>query len=221
MLTLMQPIKQPVVTPHHDPYDFIVNPAKAPKKSFLSGGSKPKKILMAVGILTVIVMLLAVVASVTGGTNSKDDYTKLLQQHAELIRVAALGEKSAKDTPAKNLAITTRLTLESQQATINSLAISSGIKKIDNKVVALGKDTATDKKLTDAGQVNRFDEVFIAILNDQLAAYQTTLKKVYDSSKSNSSKDKLSTLYDYATLLVNEAKAQSKTGSTDSTPATN
>jgi hypothetical protein len=79
--------------------------------------------------VVVVVLLLAVGASLFGGSSSQDDYWTALRQHAETIRVSELGSDSARNNRAKNLAINTRQTLQSQQSTLNSLANAGGIKE--------------------------------------------------------------------------------------------
>ncbi len=218
----MQPTQPGPITPNHNPYDFIVAPQKPPKKSLFAGGSLAGKLLLGVGVLAIITVVLVALASLSGGTTSKDDYLKLLQQHAEIIRVAQLGETTAKDTPAQNLAIVTKQTFESQQTVVDNMALAGGLKKINPKEIALGVNAETDTKLTTAGQLNRFDEEFTSILKAELKDYQTTLKKIYDTTKSATDKANLEKIDSYiVTLLNGNPAAQSKTGNTDSTPATN
>ena len=210
----------PVITPQHNPYEFITSPQNKPIKSLVSGGGGPKKLLLIVGGLTSVVSVLALLATILGGgAANKQDYTTMLQQHAELIRVAELGSKSAQDNTAKNLAITTKQTLNSQTAAITKVATSAGV-KADTKTIAAGKNTQTDLKLTDAEQVNKFDETFIEELKTELAAYRKTLKSIYDASKSKTSKETLSKTYDYVGVLIGDT-TQEKSGTDESTPATN
>lgn len=217
----MQPQQPGHITANHNPYEFITNPVTAPKKSLFSGGSGPKKILLIVGGATVVLLLLVAVASMLGGGSAKkEDYTTMLQQQAEIIRVTDLGTKSAKNNEAKNLAITTRQTMESQTAAITAVAVAAGV-KADKKVIAGGINKKTDAQLTSAEQLNKFDEQFITTLKSQLTDYQKTLKKLYDTSKSQKSKDTLSKNYDYIQLLLGAGTQDAKSGSSESTPATN
>lgn len=209
------------ITADHNPYEFITSPKAPPKKSLLGGGGGPQKVLLIVGGLSIVVLLLVVVGSLLGGGGAKkENYITMLQQQAEIIRIADLGSDSAKDNEAKNLAITTGQTMESQTAAITAVATSAGI-KIDKKVIAAGKNTKTDDKLTSAAQVNNFDKEFISILKESLAEYQKTLKTIYDSTKSQKSKDTLSQNYEYVQALIGKTSQDAKSGTSESTPATN
>lgn len=209
------------ITGDHDPYDFITNPKAAPKKPVFSGAAGPKKILLIIGGLTIAVLILSVLAAAFGsGSGSKETYTTMLQQQAEIIRIADIGIKSAKDAPAQNLAITTKQTMESQTVAITAVASSAGF-KIDKKQIAAGKNAETDEKLKNAEQINKFDEEFIVILKASLTDYQKTLKTIYDSSESKSSKETLDQNYTYVQSLIGDTAQDAKSGTSESTPATN
>jgi hypothetical protein len=183
-----------------NPYDFITNPAAPAKKSLLGGGKRP--LILGLVIAVVVVLLLAIGASLFGGGSSQDDYWTALRQHTETIRVSELGSDSARNNRAKNLAINTRQTLQSQQSTLNSLANAAGIKKIENKQLSLGQDSKTDERLTKADQLNQFDEEFIKVMGEELRAYQSSLKTLFDASSSQKNRATLSTMYDEVQLLV-------------------
>lgn len=206
--------------PQNNPYDFITTPASSPKKSLFGGGGGKQKIILVVGGLSIITLFLVVIASLFGGPGTKDYYLRAVQQHAEMIRITELGSASARDNEAQNLAITTRQTLQSQQTDLHNLAIAAGINKIEPKILEPGKDITTDEKLTTADQLNRFDEEFIAIIKEQLAAYQETLSIIYDNTRSEATKETLSSMYDESALLIGNIP-QSTTGGSEETPATN
>ena len=189
-----------------NPYDFITSPSAPTKRSLLRGGKRP--LIIGLVIAVVVVLILVIGASLFGGGSSKDDYWAALQQHAETIRVSDIGSKSARNNRAKNLAITSRQTLQSQQSTLNSLANGAGIKKIDGKQLALGQDSTTDERLTKADQLNQFDEEFIKVMSEELRAYQTTLRTIYDKSGSAKNRATLSTMYDEVQLLVESTKQE-------------
>lgn len=194
----------------HNPYDFITNPQAPAKKSLLGGGGKQKLILFVAGA-TVVTLILVIVASLFGGTSSTDSYWAALRQHTEIIRVTELGTTSARNNRAKNLAVTTRQTLQSQQTDLNSLAQKvGGIKKIEPKLLQAGKDATTDERLTKADQLNKFDEEFLTVLHEELTAYQAMLKTLYDDSSSQTTRDILSGMYDQIQLLV-DGSAQTET----------
>lgn len=202
-----------------NPYDFIASSGTPTKKS-LFGGGKQGKLFLGVAGLGIITVVLVIAALLFGGGGSSEDlYWKAIQQQSEISRVANLGAKSARNTQARNLAITARQTMSSQQTELYSLAKVAGIEKIEPKKVALGMNSKTDEQLTTANQTNQFDEKFIEIMTSQLKDYQATLKKLYDASSSDKNKATLDKLFSQVQILV---KSQTSTsGSSEETPATN
>ena len=181
-----------------------------------------QKLLMIVAAGTVLVIILTLAASLLGGgENTQDLYWKAIRQHAEVIRVSELGTKSARNNAAKNLAINARQTMQSQQTDLYALAGAAGIKKIDTKNAQAGKDTKTDEQLTQADQLNKFDEEFMSVMKTELQDYQSALKQIYDKTKSEKNRTKLSGFYDQVQLLIDETGQTSTSGSSAETPATN
>ena len=188
-------------------YAFITDPQKPAKKSFLpSGSSKQNRILLVVGgfvvLLFIITLVFVLIANI--GTSQKKAWLSLAQQQQELIRVSDLGSTKAQNQDTKNLAITTKLALESSQASIDKLAAKNGA-VITKKSLALGKNTQTDVTLTAAQQSNQFDQTFRQIIKTQLTDYQAQLKNLYDKTSSKSTKNSLSAANTSAFLLVGEA----------------
>jgi len=192
----------------HDPYGFITNPAKAPKKSGLGkllpgGNSKQSRLIIAAagGVILLFLAIIAYSFITSSGGDLKQDYLSLAQQQAEIIRVSDIGVSKAKQSEAKNLAVTTKYTLTSQQSAILNLAKKAGA-NTDAKSLILGKDNQTDSLLTTAEQTNQFDTVFIKTLQTKLQKYQQTLKKIYDASSKKSTKDILSNIHDNIDVLI-------------------
>lgn len=200
------PPMQPV-TPGNNPYQFITDPGKPPKKSLFSGSSQSRRIVLVAVLAGVGLAVIAIVVSLisAAGSSSRNDYQNLVQQQAEIIRISDIGTQKARGTNAKNLAVTSKLSLLSSQAALTSLAKGAGA-STDPKVVNAGKDAATDTELTAAEQSNRFDEVFSAKLTELLNEYQQTLKRLYDQSSKPDSKATLQQAYNNAGLLMQNGK---------------
>lgn len=187
-----------------NPYQFIVDTDHTKKKAVLSsGGSKQSRILIVLGgavillIIGVVVMMLISSASNAG----KVDLLKAAQQQTELIRVSKIGIDRAQSTTAKNLATTTNVSLQSDQASLVASIKASGV-KLSTAELALGKNPKTDVTLTSAEQANNFDEVFTQTLQTQLIEYQKTLKIAYDKTESKTLRQTLSDQYNSAGLLA-------------------
>ncbi len=199
------PPLQPI-TPAHNPYDFITQPS-APKKGRLFGGSKKQRIL----IIGVGVMLLFIVVSLIIGllgsadTGLKADYLTAAQQQTELIRISDIGVKQARSAEAKNLAFNAKSSLVSEQPALLKLAKKARA-STDAKSLSGSKDSQTDALLTNAAQTNQFDAIFIKTMQTNLKNYQATLKKIYDQSTQQTTKDILSKDYANAGVLIGEEK---------------
>ncbi|HUP26673.1 MAG TPA: hypothetical protein VM124_03460 [Candidatus Limnocylindrales bacterium] len=196
------------VTPSHNPYDFITQPSAPVRRSWLPGGNSKKKriLIIAIGAFILLLMVVGVVGLLGSGDDGlKADYVSLAQQQAELIRVSDIGISKARGTEAKNLAVTTKYSILSEQTAILSQAKKARA-QTDPKIIAAGKDNKTDTQLTTASQTNQFDEVFIKIMKANLKKYQQTLKKVHDETTDKKTRDVLSQDYANAALLIGEPK---------------
>lgn len=191
---------------HHDPYEFILNPTKQPKKSLLpSGNSKQQRIILAAGGAIILLMLIFVVMSLlsSAGSALKQDWLKVVQQQTEIIRVSDVGVQKARDKDAKNLAVTTKLSVESSLLELKGFAEKAGA-DIDDKQLALGRDAQTDSTLTQAEQTNQFDTVFVITMQKLLRDYQQTVKRLYDATGKDTTKTQLLEAYTSAGLLISE-----------------
>jgi hypothetical protein len=190
MIMLMQP---------HPDYDFIVNANHKPKKPLLPGGnSKQGRILIVGGGLMALLIIGVIVMSLisSAGKGNQETLLKAAQEQAELIRVSKIGIDKARDPATLNLAMTTNLSLQSDQAALLKHL------KTNSKQLALGKNTKTDVAFTNAEQSNRFDEVFTQTIQAELATYQKTLKSAYNGSSGKTLKATLAEQYTHAGVLV-------------------
>lgn len=201
-----------------NPYDFITTPGASTKKSLFEGMSKLRMVGLAAAVL---VVLFGGLSLFSGGDSLKKDYTTLLQQQAEILRITDAGLKTARSTAGKNFAMTTKESIYSQQIALTKQAASSAKVKLKPKVLAAGKSADTDKKLTSADQNNQYDEVLVTVLKDNLKQYQQTLKKIYDQTHKTADKTALDEAYAGVQVLVDLPTQDIKSGTTDGTPATN
>ncbi len=196
----------PPLTPapvQQDPYDFIVNKPHQPKKSLFGGGSKKQRVIFIsiAGVILLIVVIIVFSLISGGGSSRSQEWLKLAQEQTEAIRISGLGSESATDSNAKNLAITAKTTLESQQATILKYAKSSGA-NTKAASLALGKNVQTDAQLTTAKQANSFDGTFTKILQSELLTYAQNIKKLHDSSNDTKAKTTLAAYFNAVRPLL-------------------
>lgn len=186
-------------------YDFILNPPSTKKKHLLPTSNSPKqRILIAVAFGGVmLIVLILVIGMLFGSKNNSATLIDLAAQQSEIIRVSDIGANKAKTPAAKNLAITTKLSLQTtQNQTLDHL------KKLKNTVgtkeLAQKKNTKTDQQLDAAAVNNKFDEIFIQIIRSSLSDYRTAVKKLYDTTSSKTEKQFLASSYNGAGILINE-----------------
>lgn len=159
-------------------YDFILNNENQPKKKRLLGffpspQNKAQRILfVATGGTVLLLLSIIVFGLLFAGDGGEELNMRLAQRHAEIIRVANIGVEKARGQDTRNLAITTKLSLQSSQARLHNLIGD----RVDNRQIAAGRDAATDTALGAAEQNNRFDEAFVTKLTLHLREYQAQLQ---------------------------------------------
>ena len=199
------PPMQPGPAPQpSNPYEFITNPNQPKKKSLIpSGFSKKQMIIFAILALVIAMLLIVVVSSLLGGSGSsnKDQLLGVVKQQNELIRVSEIGVKKAKSVEARNLAITTQLSLISEQSELEAAVKALGVKV--NAKTAGGKDPKTDELLTKAEQANNFDAVFVEKLQADLTKYAKAVKIAYQNNSSTKTKASLEAQFNNAATLAN------------------
>lgn len=193
-----------LMQPQHPDYDFILNTNHKPKRSLLpSVNSTQSRIMIAIGGAFVLIVVAVLAFSILSGAGNeaKAQLLKSAQQQTEIIRISQQGIDRAKGAAAKNLAVTTNLSLQSDQAALLTSLKTQGLKP-SPKDLALGKKQTTDTTLTNAEQSNNFDSVFIETIRKELLAYQKTLQIAYEATSSKSLKDTLNKQLQHAELLA-------------------
>jgi hypothetical protein len=178
------PPAPPSYNPHQadkNPYDFL-NESPEPKKGLLKGqGPRQRLLIVLAGSLILLAIVALIISLAFGGAPSnKLELISIAQQQNEIIRVATIGDQKARESQAKSLGLTTKLTLISDQQPLLN-ALKSQKVKIAPKQLSAGKNPSTDQALTQAEQANRFDDEYIKTLQNELATYQKALKSAYDN----------------------------------------
>lgn len=182
-------------------YDFITNSGsttKANPLSVIANMSKKKLALIGGSGLLLIMILVTVLASVIGGgPTNKDDLLAVAGLQTELIRVSDIALKDAKNSDARNLATTTKLSLRSDQS-----ALVAALKAQKIKIPKAAKNSKNDQMITEAIQNNRLDQTYMEFIQEQLAEYQKRLNTAYKSTTNKKLKEALSVQYKNASVLV-------------------
>jgi len=185
-------------------YDFILNPGGNPSRKGASvPGNGTQRILILVAIIggLLVVGLFAVLSLFGGQPDNKDQLLKVAQQQQELIRVSKIGVKEARGVEARNLAMTTQLSLSTDQAPLLAALEKQKVKVAKKQLDGL-KDAKTDKMLETATNNNRFDEEFTDYIQQQLVDYQKNLSAAYRDTVGPNLKETLKVNYEHASILI-------------------
>jgi len=182
-----------------DQYDFITNPAKAPRKS-LFGGGKSGVLMMVIAGLGLLAIILLLASVLFGGSSGKDQLLTVAKKQSEVIAVAQLGAEDGGTNQAQSFAVAVELAVTTeQQAIIEQLAKSGKVNKKDYASAA-SSDVVTE--LETAQRNGRFDEVFVNVMKQELTEYQRVLQAANTASGSQSTKQLLAANFDSAGLLM-------------------
>jgi predicted metalloprotease len=188
-------------------YDFIVNPGAPPKKPLipkLGGGSFTKKLLFILGGAVIVVMLMWVVGNIIGGSSVNTAEVKsLTQAQQEITRVAEEGAQNATDQELKNAAVSTQLTIASQQKEWMAFLAQYGT-EVKEEELELKHNATTDKTLEDAKASSTFDLAFDQTMESYLGQYSNTLKTDFEKSTDATQRTLLKAHYEQTQLLLEQ-----------------
>jgi hypothetical protein len=180
-------------------------PVVKTKANLLPGGgsSTKSRILVVaggVGVLLLIGTLVSLFLS-RGNVAKKEQLTSIAKQQNELVRIADVGAKKARAQDAKNLAITTKLGLATEQKNLQAALKTQGV-KVSSGALDQAKKKRHDSALTVAEQTNRFDEAFLEIMRADLATYQKSLKAARAQASTKKFRDAMTIQYQKASILA-------------------
>lgn len=185
--------------PNGTPYDFFMNPQ--PQKNNISLGNLfgNKKVIIFAAVV-VVLLLLIVVLSAGGGKQAPTPLLSVAQAQQEIIRVSADGAKNAQSTDLKNFAVTTGLSLSSDQRILLSYMGAHGAKP-KTKDLSLTQNPQTDQALAAAAAANTYDTTFSATMQHELDDYQNKLETASSTATLKSEQALLKRESDNAALL--------------------
>jgi len=201
----MQPEQAPPAS-NENPYTFITNPAGQPvKQPGFSGGvnDMQKRIIIVAGLVVLLIICVAVFSSIISNANKGNlvQLTAVVQDQAEIVHIAALMPADAVNQSTKNVTATVTITMPSAQSQMLSLMEKEG-HKISTTVENAKELKSTDNQINTAIQVSQYDQVFLGILQTQLAQYENDLKVAYAAKPNLAQANLLKTEYNGAVLLL-------------------
>ncbi|MDB5183260.1 MAG: hypothetical protein JWO47_1044 [Candidatus Saccharibacteria bacterium] len=187
-----------------NPYHFIMNAPKPPKKQMLKTGSLRSRLLVIVGGAAVVIAAIILISSLLSRSSKQvtSQLTDIVAEQQEIIRVANLGYAGAAgDLETQSWATTTESTISSEQQALVKFLKQKNI--VILPVVLNGKlNKKTDAALAAATTNGNYVTVFKATLQESLVTYAKDLKKSYQSVSSPEIKASLSDSYKNTVSLL-------------------
>jgi len=176
------------------------------------GGNNNKKQLpkaakfgvIAIGLMLIIMLASFAYSLIFSAPDNAQQLVSTAKQQGKIIQAAELGVKGARSQEARNLAITTQLSLEGDQPILlNAL-------KAQNVRVSVGDDPEVEQLLVSADQSNRLDEVLIEFLRLELNKYINSLNASFRTTTDPDLKEVLEQQYRNAEFLVTPLNERAK-----------
>lgn len=187
-----------------NPYDFITNPTNPPKRSFINGGSmRDKIIIVSVGLLVIVLVGSLLSNLLAGSDGATDQIKRVVARQQEIVRIAEAGLETAQSPDTKAFAITTSLSVRSDQSEITALLTSNSV-EMSPEELASAKNSDNDDTLESAQASSRYDEAFRAIMTSQIEDYLVRLRAAYEATSSQTAKDALEASYGSAEALLGQ-----------------
>lgn len=180
---------------------------------FGGGSSMATRILVVVGGLFILAIVAAILMQVIGGGGgkfSKDAMLSVAQDQTELVRLGDRGVQDSVSETNKNFAITTSLSMKTEQAALLKYLAENGYKP-NEKSLLLKQSTETDTRLDEAKSSSTFDTAYTSVMKQSLETYKQDLSTAYSSAKSDTAKSVLKARYSAADTLLLQLTGQPAT----------
>jgi hypothetical protein len=186
-------------------YSFITDGNQPSGGGFLANKSaKQRKLIVLAGAGALLLFLVMLFALIFGGPNPQTErLVNIAQKQQEIVRIATIGESKARGDSARNLAVTTRASVQSSQATTLGLIANQG-RKLERREIDMARNSRTDTTLEQAEQSNRFDEVFVDTMKTMLTEYRQQLSVAFNETKSRTTKEVLADMFEETNLLLGD-----------------
>lgn len=194
--------------PQQNPYGFITSDQQQNKPSLAPGGLLKNKLLLIViglGVLLVIILLLAMTLS--GGDSGKDALRSVQQRQVELARITGLNQISQNGSRSvKSVASNINLTVTSDKNKLNAAMAKRKISFRD-KDLAIATSGATTQKIETALAAGTLTPTFVDVVKSELISYRESLGYAYDQTQSKDIKAALQSSYANTELLIQQLES--------------
>lgn len=201
-----------------------MNPGKPQTSKFSLtnwGGNGNKSFLFKIGLIVgggIIVMIIIAVLMSFFASNKDNPRTLigLAQTQQALIVVADDGTRNNRSSSKSNSAMTTLLTLRTQQTEYLAYLATQDI-KIKSKELALKQSAETTAQLKQAVESSTYDTVYGQVMEQKLNDYANEIKTTFENVTGPNLRKLLSKDYDQVQLLITQLHA--KDTAPDTTPS--
>lgn len=194
-----------------DPYAFIMNnepPKKGNGFNFSNNSMAVRIAVVVFGLMLLIIAFTVINSFISRSSNAQTDrLIEVAQAQTEIMRVSRIAEDDASDLKTRTYAYNVSLSTDSSLRQVKSLLQKRGKnEKSLAKTLGAGKNAKTDAALEEAKKNNRFDDTFLALMNNEIVDYQKLIQAAYESGN-NTEKKTLTTSFESTKYLVAKTTA--------------
>lgn len=191
-------------TPEPEKYDFIVNSDKPkPSIKLIKVTSLKSRLIVAAGGVVGLSILIWIFVAILSNASSAPtaQLIAITQEQNELARISVTPAQSAALNPTQTFAITTNLSMLSEQQAFLAFLHTLGTTP-SAAVLAATRNPKTDAALTAAQTAGTYDQTYISITQSELTNYEHSLKQAFAGTKNTNERQLINTAYKQAELLM-------------------
>ncbi|MGH7142107.1 MAG: hypothetical protein ACREF5_01365 [Candidatus Saccharimonadales bacterium] len=193
--------------PEPEQYDFIVDSNKhKPTINLIKVGSFKSRLIVAIGGAILLIIAIWVFISVLSNASTAPTapLIAITQEQNELARISLTPAQSATEQPTQTFAITTNLSMQSEQQAFLAFLQTLGSTP-SSSVQQATRNPKTDAALLAAQTDDTYDQTYISIAQSELTTYENTLKQTFANTKNTNERILLNTAYKQAELLMQQS----------------
>lgn len=190
----------------NDPYGFIMNPDKPPRKPVIDlGGSGmlQRALLFGGGIIILITLLIMGMNFLNRASKAQGEkLLEVVQMQNEIVRISTAAQEKITDKDLLYRAINTQISVNSSKQDLIA-ALSKRKVKVDEKKLEKTQNAQNDALLVEGEQSGNFNAAYEKLLDKQLSDYQIALQAAYDGS-STTEKEVIQNSFNQLKLLAKQ-----------------
>lgn len=150
------------------------------RKGFSFGSGSPNQKFILFGGIAGAVLLIVIIVGLmsSSGKQNATPMLSVVQAQQEIMRVADAGAKNANSSNLQNFAVTTSLSMATDQRQLLAYLAKQGFKPSE-KDLSLSQNPQTDQALAAAQAANTYDTTFSSTMQSELTDYTAKLEAAY------------------------------------------